>query len=97
MTDVLNEICKTVIDEVKPSKIILYGEKKNGECLREASLLIVVRDNPKEAERRLYYALDCEVAFNLLVYEEKDFAALIEDETSYAYSIMSKGRVLYGA
>ncbi len=96
MNGVLNQICKTVIDEVSPSKIVLYGEKKNGEQLREASLLIVVKSDPKEAERRLYRVLDCDVAFNLLVYNEEDFLILEKDETSYAYSIMSKGRVLYG-
>ncbi|MBQ7779538.1 MAG: hypothetical protein IJ404_03500 [Clostridia bacterium] len=96
MNGVLDRICKTVIDEVSPSKVILYGEKKNGEQLREASLLIVVKGDPKEAERRLYRILDCDVAFNLLVYREEDFLILVKDETSYAYSIMSKGRVLYG-
>ena len=96
MNGILDNICKTVIDEVSPSKVILYGEKKNGEQLREASLLIVVKSDPKEAERRLYRILDCDVAFNLLVYREEDFLILIKDETSYAYSIMSKGRVLYG-
>ena len=96
MNGVLDLICKTVIDEVSPSKIVLYGEKKNGEVLREASLLIVVKGDPKEAERRLYRILDCEIAFNLLVYREEDFLILEKDETSYAYSIMSKGRVLYG-
>ncbi|MBO5040284.1 MAG: hypothetical protein J6D09_04215 [Clostridia bacterium] len=96
MNGILDKICKTVIDEVSPSKVILYGEKKNGEQLREASLLIVVKGDPKEAERRLYRILDCDVAFNLLVYREEDFILLEKDETSYAYSIMSKGRVLYG-
>jgi hypothetical protein len=96
MNDVLDRICKTVIDEVSPSKIVVYGEKKNGELLREASLLIVVKSDPKEAERRLYRSLDCDVAFNLLVYKEEDFVILEKDKTSYAYSIMSKGRVLYG-
>ena len=96
MNGMLESICKTVVNEVSPSKIVLYGEKKNGEVLREASLLIVVKGDPKEAERRLYRVLDCDVAFNLLVYKEEDFLILEKDETSYAYSIMSKGRVLYG-
>lgn len=96
MNGMLESICKTVVNEVSPSKIVIYGEKKNGEVLREASLLIVVKGDPKEAERRLYRVLDCDVAFNLLVYKEEDFLILEKDETSYAYSIMSKGRVLYG-
>ena len=96
MNGMLESICRTVVNEVSPSKIVIYGEKKNGEVLREASLLIVVKGDPKEAERRLYRVLDCDVAFNLLVYKEEDFLILEKDETSYAYSIMSKGRVLYG-
>ena len=96
MNGILDKICKTVIDEVSPSKVILYSEKKNGDQLREASLLVVVKDDPKEAEKRLYRMLDCDVAFNLIVYKEEDFLILEKDETSYAYSIMSKGRVLYG-
>lgn len=93
---ILDGIVKTVVDEVSPKKIVIYGEKKNGEYLREASLLVVVKDEPKEAEKRLYRILDCEIALNLLVYKEDDFVILEKDETSYAYSIMSKGRVLYG-
>ena len=93
---VLTGICSDIIKEVDPLKIVLYGEKKNGEALREVSLLIVVKSDPKEAERRLYRALDSEIAFNLLVYGEDDFATLSSDKTSYAYSILSKGRVLYG-
>lgn len=89
-------ICSDIIKEVGPSKIVLYGEKKNGDALREASLLIVVKNDPKEAERRLYRVLDSDIALNLLVYKEEDFLVLQNDETSYAYSIMSKGRVLYG-
>ena len=96
MGDCLNEIVKAIVDEVKAKKIVIYGEKKNGECLREASLLIVVEDEPKEAEKRLYRVLDMDIALNLLVYKENDFCLLMEDKTSYAYSIMSKGRVLYG-
>ena len=96
MNGMLESICRTVVNEVSPSKIVLYGEKKNGDVLREASLLIVVKDDPKEADRRLYRVLDCDVAFNLLAYKEEDFLILEKDETSYAYSIMSKGRVLYG-
>lgn len=93
---ILDGIVKTVVDEVSPKKIVIYGEKKNGEYLREASLLVVVKDEPKEAEKRLYRILDCEIALNLLVYKEDDFVILEKDKTSYAYSIMSKGRVLYG-
>ncbi len=96
MDTALDSIVRTVVGEVSPKKIIVYGEKKNGECLREASLLIVVKSDPKEAEKRLYRVLDCEIALNLLVYKEDDFLLLERDETSYAYSIMSKGRVLYG-
>lgn len=96
MNGIFEQICKTVRGEVSPSKIVLFGEKKNGDVLREASLLIVVKSDPKEAERRLYRVLDCDIALNLLVYKEDDFLAAEKDETSYAFSIMSKGRVLYG-
>ena len=97
MKTVLDCICSDIINEVTPSKIVVYGEKKNGEELREASLLIVVKGDPKEAERSLYRSLECDIAINLLVYNEEDFHILEKDETSYAHSIMSKGRVLYGA
>ena len=97
METLLDCICSDVIKEVTPSKIVANGEKKNGDKLREVSLLVVVKGDPKEAERRLYRSIDCDLALNLLVYNENDFSALEKDETSYAYSIMSKGRVLYGA
>ena len=96
MNTSLEQIRQMILDEVSPSKIVIFGEKKNGDDVREVSLLIVVKDDPKDVERKLYRALDLEFAYNLLVYKEEDFLLLIEDRTSYAYSIMSKGRVLYG-
>ena len=41
METLLDCICSDVIKEVTPSKIVAYGEKKNGEKLREVSLLVV--------------------------------------------------------
>lgn len=87
-----------MISEADVNKIILYGKKAHpisGE-LREVNLCILVDKNPKENEIRLYRRLESDLSFNLLVYDEKDFATLCTDPTSYAYSIVQKGTVLYG-
>ena len=92
-----NELCKIITDHPNIKKAVRYGEKTNrdGE-VREASLLIVTDSEPKTLESELYRELDCDIAFNLLVYREEDFSSLAADPTSYAHSILSKGTVIYG-
>ncbi len=92
-----NELCEAIINHPNVKKAVRYGEKRNqnGE-LREVSFLIVTDSEPKDLESGLYRELDCDIAFNLLVYREDVFSSLVSDPTSYAYSILSKGTVIYG-
>ncbi len=94
----LKELCEQIANEADVKKIILYGKKTHpisGE-LREVNLCILVDKDPKESEIRLYRRLESELSFNLLVYDEQEFASLCRDVTSYAHSIAEKGTVLYG-
>ena len=94
----LKELCEQIKREADVKKIILYGKKAHpisGE-LREVNLCILVDQDPKETEIRLYRRLESELSFNLLVYDEKEFASLCLDATSYAHSIAQKGTVLHG-
>lgn len=94
----LKKLCEQIACDTKAKKIILYGNKAHptsGE-LREVNLCIIVDEDPKEAEIRLYRRLESDLSFNLLVYDEKNFATLCADPTSYAHSIVQKGTVLYG-
>lgn len=98
MDDRLKGLCDQIISEADVKKIILYGKKAHpisGE-LREVNLCILVDKDPKESEIRLYRRLESELSFNLLVYDEKEFASLCRDVTSYAHSIAEKGTVLHG-
>ena len=98
MKDILSEFCSEILKSCDVSKIILYGEKYQpcNNALREINLCLAVNGDPGEAELKLYKTLDADFAFNLLVYSEDDFNALISDPTSYASSIMRKGTVLHG-
>lgn len=98
MKEKLRSLCDGIVNICSPSKIILYGCKSahGSDEIREVNLCIVVKKDPKETERKLYRCLECDFAFNLLVYNEEYFTALLSDPTSYASSIAKKGTVLHG-
>lgn len=98
MKERLDSLCSEIVRHCHTVKIILYGTKfePDGKSVREVNLCIVVREDPKSAEARLYRSVDSDLAFNLLVYSEEDYVSLVSDSTSYAHSIAEKGTVLYG-
>jgi hypothetical protein len=98
MTDTVNRLCADIVASCDTAKVILYGTKftPDGKGIREVNLCLVVREDVKKAEAKLYRCLDSELVFNLLLYSEEDFNTHTTDATSYAHSIMTKGTVLYG-
>ena len=98
----VNQALMALVDDIRrlcdPCGVLLYGAKQAlpEEGLREVNLCLIVKEDPKEAERMLYCTLDAEFAFNLLVYREDDWVSLVTDETSYASGIRKKGVLLYG-
>ena len=98
MSEDIKNICKQIVDHADPVGVILYGAKytPSGKDLKEASFCVIVMENEKEAEMKMYRSLDTELPFNLLVYSEKVWTGLKNDPTSYAHSIISKGVLLYG-
>ena len=98
MNEAVMHLSDAIRDLADPCGILLYGAKQDllAEGLREVNLCVIVKDEPEEVERMLYRALDTELAFNLLVYREADWARLTADLTSYAASIARKGVLLYG-
>jgi hypothetical protein len=98
MNEAVMRLSDAIKDLADPCGILLYGAKQDllAEGLREVNLCVIVKEDPKEVERMLYRALDTELAFNLLVYREEDWAKLTADPTSYAASIARKGVLLYG-
>ena len=98
MKEKLRVLCDSIVKVCAPTRIILYGCKTEvtSNDVREVNLLIVVKERAKELERELYRNLECDFAFNLLLYNEDDYTSLISDPTSYASCITRKGTVLYG-
>ena len=98
MNEAVMRLSDAIKDLADPCGILLYGAKQDllAEGLREVNLCVIVKEDPKEVERMLYRALDTELAFNLLVYREEDWAKLTADPTSYGASIARKGVLLYG-
>jgi hypothetical protein len=98
MNEAVMRLSDAIKDLADPCGILLYGAKQDllAEGLREVNLCVIVKEDHKEVERMLYRALDTELAFNLLVYREEDWAKLTADPTSYAASIARKGVLLYG-
>ena len=98
MTDTVKKLCADITQAVDTARVILYGTKftPDGKTVREINLSLVVREDVKKAEAKLYRCLESQLVFNLLLYSEEDFAVLSADPTSYAHKIISGGTVLYG-
>ncbi len=81
-------------------KIYLISVKVNtaGE-LTGFKLGLVVNDSiesSSELAARLYYKLDCDIPYDLIIYQESKFLKLSREVGTFANKINETGTVLYG-
>lgn len=91
------EACKTI--SCKPIKIVLISHKCNPKNeLTSFKLCIVIEDVPNTAEfeGELYLKIDCDVPFDLILYNLSEWSRLIKDNSTFAAKINNSGEVIYG-
>ena len=97
MQEVLENLIAGIVPVAAPVKILQYHEKykPNGEPLSVKLCIVTPRTDVDKIEHELYVTLDCDVPFDLLVYDTEEWEHLINTPLSFAKRIQETGRVLY--
>lgn len=91
-------LCEQIAELVAPVRIIIFNVKHavSGELTSFKLCVIVKETECFKIEQKIYLNLDCDVSFDVLVYNREHWNLLMEDEYSFASrGIMNGGVVLY--
>jgi hypothetical protein len=90
-------VAREVAALLSPQRIYLYNRKRSVQGRVTAFKLCVVAllADKEEAEREIYRRVDSAVPYDILLYTPEEWAALLEDPSSYAYHINANGTVVY--
>jgi membrane glycosyltransferase len=100
----MEQTIKDVADSVKglshAEKIILISRKFNtGNELTGFKLCVIVGDEVEslsELEAKLYMTIECEIPFDLVMYQKSKWNSMRKDTGSFAWKICDIGTVIYG-
>ena len=97
--ELITSVAEQVVHLCEPEAIYLATQKQNirGE-LTAFKLLIVVKDVKKvsDIEEKIYMNTDCEIPFDVIVYNLSVWEKLIDDYGTFAHKIFENGDKLYG-
>lgn len=92
------KVCEDIAALVRPVRIIIFHTKHSlmGE-LESFKLCVIVKENDcSKIEQKIYLNVECDVLFDVLVYNNEHWRSLMNDTYSFAYrGIMNGGVVLY--
>lgn len=91
-------LCERIAELVKPVRIIIFNEKHTpaGELVSFKLCVITKENDCTKTEQKIYLSLECEVPFDVLVYNNELWNAAIEDPDTFAHrGILNGGVVLY--
>ena len=97
----VKELMQKLLDfcrEIKKIYLISIKVNTDGE-LTSFKLGLIVDNNIKstsELAGNLYFNIDCELPFDLVIYTQKEFDELKEEIGTFACKINNSGTVLYG-
>lgn len=92
------ELCDEIARIIQPVRIIIFNSKykPSGELASFKLCIIVKGHDCGKVEQKIYLELDCEVPFDVVVYNYEHWNSLLDDKYSFAYrGIMNGGVVLY--
>ncbi len=91
-------LCERIADLVKPVRIIIFNEKHtpSGELVSFKLCVIVKENECTKIEQKIYLSLECEVPFDVLVYNDQLWNSAVRDPDTFAYrGIKNGGVILY--
>ena len=96
--DRITRLCEEIAGLVRPVRIIIFNEKHTpaGDLVSFKLCVIVKETECTKTEQKIYLTLECEVPFDVLVYNIDQWNAAVEDPDTFAYrGILNGGVVLY--
>ncbi|MDR0918668.1 MAG: hypothetical protein LBM93_05390 [Oscillospiraceae bacterium] len=96
--DNINIVVEEILNNADVKKIILISKKIDVQGgLQSFKLCVVVEtDNVSQTEEQLYMQIDCDINFDLILYNTADWERLSKEHGAFAWKIKQTGAVLYG-
>ena len=97
--EIIKAVAGRVVELCSPVEIYLATYKQNlRQELTAFKLLIVVNDVKKvsDIEEKIYMETDCEIPFDVIVYNKSVWEKLIDDYGTFAHKVYESGDKLYG-
>ena len=96
---IITSVADRIVELCSPVEIYLATYKHNlKEELTSFKLLVVVNDVQKvyAIEERIYMETDCEIPFDVIVYNKTVWEKLKDDYGTFAHKVFESGDKLYG-
>ena len=101
--DTISMICRKIIEDIKPHKIILFGSHAEGTADPNSDIdLLVIWDGnglKSNRERRLairHVLHSCtDIGMDILTYTEEEIKRITLDSGTFVSQILKEGKVLY--
>jgi len=100
--DILNEIVKRIVEEVRPVRVVLFGSAAIGRMGPDSDLdlLVVMPDGAhrRQTAQKIYRSLSgIGIAKDIVVVTESDISNYGENPSLVIYPALKEGRELYHA
>lgn len=99
MNKAVDNIVSQIVEKFKPRLVVLFGSQVKGTATDRSDIdicVVIKTDNKRKLLTEMYYEIDSEVPFDLLVYTPEEWRECIKDKSSFAYKLKTEGAVLYG-
>ena len=96
--DRITGLCEGIAELVKPVRLIIFNEKHTpaGELVSFKLCVITKETECSKIEQKIYLSLECEVPFDVRVYNYEQWNTAIQDPGTFAFrGILNGGVVLY--
>ena len=99
--DQINQVVETIVQNVHPDKVILFGSYANGNPGEDSDLdLLVIKDMPQKRIQRgreiRKYLRGIGIPIDLLVYTPQEIEEWRDTKAAFITKIIDQGQVLYG-
>lgn len=99
MDKIIEKAVAEVVECSSPDKVYLISQKNNikGELI-SFKLCIVIGGTAEheKLEEQLYTEIDCDVPFDLVLYNADEWDELSEEPGTFAWKILDSGILIYG-
>lgn len=95
----LDSIKRQIVELYSPKKIILFGSlaKKQIKATSDIDICVVVNTKDKrELLNKMYSEINTDFPIDVILYTEKEWEMLKDEETSFLYKILKEGEIIYG-